>query len=305
MDIQAEIEKMNAALQPLLPDGAAVTAEISKSKYGTSGRGLQPAPGGEYDRNALLERLHEDDVRSITRPLSSIFTSAVKEKGLQRAVGIFRFQKDGPPSLSIPTDADLVTAARQLLQVDLNRFGTNESGAQLDLQFLEDEDGVEVESVVLKQKDGRWKESSTGVPDEVFICMRETNGNDIERMVVFLEGDTFWIASSPPKPALGFKDLSEVTLAEDDALKKRLEAIETSRSMRQEFYKTLGELHDVDYEPYIESALRGGHEWPAKKARFQLIYTPVSTVVISNGLSDVFRDTRPDPKMEYNGYAIE
>lgn len=305
MDIQAEIEKMNEALQPLLPEGAVVVAEIAKSRYGTSGGGLEPMPGGEYNLRELQLRMWEDDISKITDPMSDMIRFVLQEKGLKRAVGIFRFEKGAAPTFSVPTDAELVAVAREKLGADLTRFQANHTGVQLDIQFLVEQDGVDVEMVVLKAMDGKWEEDSMGVANEVFLCLRETNGNDISRMVVFLEGDNFWIASDPPKPALGFKDLSEVTLKQDEALQKRFEAINTARSMREEFYKSLGEYHAVNYEPYIPSRLRGGHEWPCKDARFQLIYTSGSTIVISSGLSDVFRDQKLDPKLEYNGYAVE
>ncbi|MFN8393275.1 MAG: hypothetical protein U0176_01235 [Bacteroidia bacterium] len=303
MNIQAEIDKINDALQPHLPEGAVVVAEIAKSKWGTSGGSFKPV--GEGENEALWEILSQDEVDKIGDPISDIFRFAIKEKGLKRAVGLFRFAKGGAPSFSIPVDQELVAETRQMLKEELTAYKATDTGVQLDIRFVQDEDGVEAETIVLKQQAGTWSEGWSSVPQEAYICLRETNGGDIDRMVVFLEGDTFWIASNPPKPALGFKDISEVTLAQDVALQQRLEAIETARSMREAFYKTLGEYHAVNYEPYIESALRGGHEWPTKQARFQLIYTPVSTVVISSGLSDVFREKRPDPTMKYNGYAIE
>ena len=85
----------------------------------------------------------------------------------------------------------------------------------------------------------------------------------------------------------------------------RTKAIEEAMALREQRFREIGEVYEDVFASMIHPEENGVFSWPANPPRFRAIHTPGSTVIISDGLSDPFRNTARDPELVYNGFSVE
>lgn len=91
-------------------------------------------------------------------------------------------------------------------------------------------------------------------------------------------------------------------MAESNA---REAAIQNAISLRHAAYGNFGEMNAEVLERGSETGHAASHTWPAHPSQYRLIHTPDTTVIITDGLSDPFREPARDLDLEFNGFSLE
>jgi hypothetical protein len=84
------------------------------------------------------------------------------------------------------------------------------------------------------------------------------------------------------------------------------EHFEQSCELRDNFWKSKGELDPDVIAHMINPAFMGGPAWPSLRQAFITLRRPEATILASDGLSDPYDDMdENDANAEYNGFGLE
>ncbi|UUC44101.1 hypothetical protein [Flavobacterium cerinum] len=123
-----------------------------------------------------------------------------------------------------------------------------------------------------------------------------------------LENDQLTVQTEPAFPEHGLYAIENATVNLDPAYAKRKEAITEAIRLRHEFFRSIGTLHDEIL--YLNIGGFRDHNWPGYTsgtiaAKFRIIYTENTTIVITDGLSDIYTKEDQDKELAYNGTGAE
>ncbi len=81
---------------------------------------------------------------------------------------------------------------------------------------------------------------------------------------------------------------------------------ETSARLRNDYWNSIGKLHEDVITHAINPAFSGGPMWPSVRQAFVRIDTPSGTILASDGLSDPYSDfDENESNRDYNGVGCE
>lgn len=84
------------------------------------------------------------------------------------------------------------------------------------------------------------------------------------------------------------------------------EHFDNSCEIRNELWKSIGEVDPYVISHIINPALMGGPAWPSLRQAFLTIQTPDRTILASDGLSDPYEDMETNASnAAYNGFGLE
>lgn len=130
----------------------------------------------------------------------------------------------------------------------------------------------------------------------------------LQRIWFRLEQDKLTVQTEPAFPEHGLHPIEDASVNLDPAYAKRKEAITEAIRLRHEFFRSVGTLHDEIL--YLNIGGFRDHNWPGYTsgtiaAKFRVIYTENTTIVITDGLSDIYAKEQQDKELVYNGTGAE
>ncbi|MFN8393276.1 MAG: hypothetical protein U0176_01240 [Bacteroidia bacterium] len=215
--MEENLIEINAAVLKWLDEGESAerliaVRSIDGFSFYTLGS-LRRLPSGKILHEFCFPPI-ECDFCDLLNRMEANASSLAKKQGLKVAHVMFRFQHNRPPQIDLLRDAALIELLRREMAAEIRAHeALNVTGLQLEVTFAMDDEDLEAEIAVLAKRSNRWKVWNSFLDEAVFQSLWETNGADMQRMHVHLDDNDFWIASDPPKPALGFLPLSDVVRA--------------------------------------------------------------------------------------------
>ncbi|AWH85902.1 hypothetical protein HYN59_12650 [Flavobacterium album] len=325
MDISTEhlelMQRITAHLEPHLKEGRTYHQEFYKSRYGSSGGSVfQVHEGKSYTpwhaehnpEDTLTQGLKElDDVIRGMRGnlnLSDLYYHLPADTKVR-----FTHVKGQPMQMLVMDVPHLLEDLKKTIREDAMRYTTDNPefiSAEAIMRFVQQADELGIytdETTVLST---RTSSGSSPADTNLIKCINKALGGHLEKLYYKLEGDTFVLQSKPGFPEFGITELEPENETIDLApeYKERKDAQAEAIRLRTEFYKTLGTMLPVPI--YLNVGGFRSHSWPEgshyhTSEVLRVIYTKDSTIVITDGLSDVYTSERSDANLEYNGVGAE
>lgn len=305
------IAELSEKMNQLLVEGRTYHSEVNKSQYGSSS-------GGVYFYE--IEVLHnfnnfgkytEDEIRDHTDAIEDInFTDLITFFPPYSKIK-FTFKKDQPIKAERYTVQMLLESIKNKIEEDLKLFGEDDevlikTKALVHFKVEADEIGMFVDSTFHYNNKISSFEFVTN-SDDVLAMYHQLEGK-IESLYFIYENSTIKAQSQPAFETHGLQPLtvSQIEVAPDYKLRK--DAAEKCKSLRHDFFNSLGKLDERII--YLRVGGFRDHSWPENSTshnscKMRVIHAPESTILITDGLSDVYRDYKQDKNLEYNGIGAE
>lgn len=147
----------------------------------------------------------------------------------------------------------------------------------------------------------------TANKEDILSIYHQLDGK-IETLYFICENDTIQAQSYPAFEEHGLQLLTVSQIESDPEYKKRKEASEECKKLRNDFFSSLGKPDE--HIIYLSLGGLGDHSWPEdstlhNSCKMRVIYTPESTVLMTDGLSDIYRYSDDDEHLEHNGIGAE
>ncbi|MDR2238605.1 MAG: hypothetical protein LBE92_20945 [Chryseobacterium sp.] len=298
------MKEISEKLQPLLMEGREYYSEITKTDFGSTGGSVS------FYENGILYGYSSDNPDEISKHLDE-----VEEIRLSSLVSFFpvyskvKFTfKKGEPVV-----AEQYTVA-MYLEGFKNKIENNSSRSEktikkeLLVRFKQEADEL-----------GMFIDSTEYYDDATmrsFDFMR--NSDDLKSIYHLVGGlESFYFKYENGKieaqsvPALEEYGLSLLTIENievEQEYKKRQEAFEEGVKLRHDFFRSLGTLDDRVI--YLRVGGFRDHSWPEgstshNSCKMRVIHTPETTILVTDGLTDIYTSPRFDQNLEYNGIGAE
>ena len=305
------IAELSEKMNHLLVEGRTYHSEVNKSQYGSSSGGVYFYENevlhnfnnfGKYTRDEIKDHLKELRDCSFS-DLITFFPPYSKIK--------FTFKKDQQIKAERYTVQMLLESIKNKIEEDLKLFGEEDevlikTEALVHFKVEADEVGMFVDSTFHYTNKVSSFEFVTN-SDDVLAMYHQLEGK-IESLYFIYENGTIKAQSQPAFESHGLQPLtvSQIEVAPDFKLRK--DAAEKCKSLRHDFFNSLGKLDE--HIIYLRVGGFRDHSWPENSTshnscKMRVIHAPESTILITDGLSDVYRDYNQDQNLEYNGIGAE
>lgn len=315
------MQRITAHLEPHLMEGRTYHQEFYKSKYGSSGgsvflrhegKNYSPWHAEQNPDDVITKGLKELD--EVIRNMRGKLDISDLYYGLPENTKIrFTYIKGQPMERLVMDVPHLLEDLKKTIKDDAVRYTTDNPEfvkAEAIIRFEQQADELGVyadETTVLST---RTRSGATPADTNLIKCLYNALGGNVEKLYYKLEGDDFVIQSKPAFPQYGIPELEPANEAIEltPEYKKRMDAQKEAIRIRTEFYKTLGTVLPVPI--YLSVGGFRSNSWPEgshyhTSEVLRVIYTKDSTIVITDGLSDVYTSERSDANLEYNGIGAE
>lgn len=306
------------AYSPYLETGKSYHKDVIKSSYGSQSSGMFYTKDGiKYNHNTQLS---EKEQKALNKELRELRDNI---NGLRGTVNLdelyydlpgntkvrFTFVKDQPVAMQVYGVAELILDLKEELLEKTMRV-TDQGAFKKAVgmgEFVAQADEINVVgnySVAFENKTFS-RDSFYGLGLDLLNTALE---EQLQRIWFRLEDDTITVQTEPAFPEHDLHPIADASVDLDPAYAKRKEATAEAIRLRHEFFKSLGTLHDEIL--YLNIGGFRDHNWPGYTsgsiaAKFRVIYTENSTIVITDGLSDIYADEHQDKEMQYNGTGAE
>jgi hypothetical protein len=315
------MQRITAHLEPHLMEGRTYHQEFYKSKYGSSGGSVFLRHEGKNYSPWHAEQNPDDVITRGLKELEEIIDNMRGDLdvsdlyyGLPENTKIrFTYVKGQPMERLVMDVPHLIEDLKNEIKEDAVRYTTDNPEfvkAEAIIRFEQQADELGVytdETTVLST---RTRSGSSPADTNLVKCLYNALGGNVEKLYYKLEGDDFVIQSKPGFPQYGIPELEPAneTIDLTPEYKKRMDAQKEAIRIRTEFYKTLGTVLPVPI--YLSVGGFRSNSWPEgshyhTSEVLRVIYTKDSTIVITDGLSDVYTSERSDANLEYNGIGAE
>ncbi len=314
------MQRISAHLDPHLKDGRTYHQDFYKSEYGSSGGSVflrhegndyTPWHAEQNPEDLITQGLKElDEVIGDMRgnlDISDLYYGLPADTKVR-----FTYTKGQPMQMLVMEVPHLLADLKQEIKADALRYTTDNPefiSAEAIIQFEKQarELGVYTDETTVLST--RTRSGSSPADTNLVKCLYKALGG-VEKFYYKLDGDAFVVQSKPGFPELGIPQLDPAseTIELDPDYKKRKDAQAEAIRLRTDFYKTLGTVLSVPI--YLSVGGFRSNSWPEgshyhTSEVLRVIYTKDSTIVITDGLSDVYTSERSDANLEYNGIGAE
>lgn len=314
------MERISAHLDPHLKEGRTYHQEFYKSQYGSSGGGVfMMYEGKSY--NSWRAKQNPDPITEGLEALEDVMDNMRGDlsisdlyRGLPANTKIrLTYTKGQPMEMLIMDVEHLLADLKKEIRENAVKYANDnpefiKSEAIMRFEKQADELGIYTDETVVLST--RTTSGSSPADADLIKCLYKALGGNVEKLYYKLEGDTFTIQSQPAFEQYGIAKLEAANenIAMEADYKKRMDAQAEAIRIRTEFYKTLGTVLSVPI--YLSVGGFRSHSWPEgshyhTSEVLRVIYTKDSTIVITDGLSDVYSSERSDANLEYNGTGME
>lgn len=316
------IEYINSQFEPHLKEGHTYHQDFFITKLGSVDCGIYLRHEGEiytprYAKNNPEDPLIEG-LEALDETIREMKMNRVQQWSLfsgQPADTKVRFTyRKGQPMEMLVLDAEhLIEDMKTEIRYDALRYRTEKSEvlkteAILSLVQQAGELGIYTDATTVFSTGA--KSYSSTVDSKLIKCLMKAIGGDIQKLYYKLEGETFVIQSGPGYPEYGIPELEKEneSIQLEESYKKRRDAQDEAIRIREAFYHTLGRVDERKI--YLNVDGYNNYNWPEGSNNhisevLRVIYADDSTIVITDGLSDVFSSEESDPGMDCNGIGGE
>lgn len=315
------MQRITAHLEPHLMEGRTYHQEFYKSRYGSSGGSVFLRHEGKNYTPWHAEQNPDDVITQGLKELDEVIDNMRGDLdvsdlyyGLPENTKIrFTYVKGRPMERLVMDVPHLVADLKNEIKDDALRYTTDDPEfikAEAIIRFEQQADELGVytdETTVLST---RTRSGSSPADTDLIKCLYNALGGNVEKLYYKLEGNDLVIQSKPGFPEYGIPELEPAneTIELTPEYKKRKDAQDEAIRIRTEFYKTLGTVLPVPI--YLSVGGFRSNSWPEgshyhTSEVLRVIYTKDSTIVITDGLSDVYTSERSDANLEYNGIGAE
>lgn len=325
MDITTEqselMQRISAHLDPHLKEGRTYHQEFYKSEYGSQGGSIFFVMDGKsYDLSYAYNNA-EDPITEGLEALDELISDMRGSLdisdlyyGLPANTKVrFTYTKGQPMEMLVMEVQHLLADLKETLREKPFRYNPDnhtfiKSEAIIRFEQQEGEIGLYADATVVTS--GKSQSLNFAADTDLIRCIYKALGGNVEKLYYKLEGDSFIVQSEPGFPEYGIPQLeaSNETIELDPEYKKRRDAQKEAIRLRNDFYTTLGKVDERKI--YLSVGGFRSNSWPEgshyhTSEVLRVIYTDDSTIVITDGLSDVYSSERSDANIEYNGIGAE
>ncbi|RZJ59124.1 MAG: hypothetical protein EOO45_25975, partial [Flavobacterium sp.] len=314
------MQRISAHLDPHLKEGRTYHQDIYKTEYGSSGGSVYLVHDGK-SYSQFHERQNPDD--AITLGLEALDQVLRDMRGDLDVSDLYddlpgdtkvrlTYAKGQPMEMLVMDVDDLLNELKDEIKDNALRYTTDDpefimSEAIVRFEKQGGELGVYTDETTVLST-GTRSGSSPADTNLIKCFYKALDG--IEKLYYKLDGDTLLVQSQPGFPQHGIPQLDPAneSIDLDPDYKKRKYAQAEAIRLRTEFYKTLGTVLPVPI--YLNVGGFRSHSWPEgshyhTSEVLRVIYTKDSTIVITDGLSDIYSSAGSDANLEYNGIGAE
>ncbi|MEO4006509.1 hypothetical protein [Flavobacterium sp. CAU 1735] len=306
------------AYSPYLETGKSYHKDVTKSTYGAQSSGIFYTKDGiKYNHNTNLP---EKERKKLNKELRELGDKISELRGIADLNELyndlpgntqirFTFIKDEPVAMQIYGVAELISGIKEELLE--KTMGVTDQGAFKKAagigDFVEQADKINIAgnySVEFENKTfSRTSFYGLGID-----LLNTALGDQLQRIWFHLEDDKLTVQTEPAFPEHGLHAIEDASVDLDPAFAKRKEATAEAIRLRHEFFRSVGTLHDEIL--YLNIGGFRDHNWPGYTsgtiaAKFRVIYTENTTIVITDGLSDIYAKEQEDKELAYNGTGAE
>jgi hypothetical protein len=133
-------------------------------------------------------------------------------------------------------------------------------------------------------------------------------GGKIENLYLIYENDMIKVQSHPAFEDYGFEPLTVSQIEFDANYQRQKQALLDCKKQRHDFFDSIGKLDERII--YLRVGGFRNHSWPQgssghNSCKMRVIHAPESTILITDGLSDIYKDFYYGQNSEYNGIGAE
>lgn len=306
------------AYSPYLETGKSYHKDVIKSTYGGQSSGLFYTKDGiKYNHNT---KLSEKERKKLNEELRELRENIDELRGSADLGGLyndlpgntkvrFTFVKGEPVAMQIYGVAELISGIKEELlekTMSVTDHGAFKKAMGIG-DFVKEADEINIAgnySVAFENKTFS-RDSFYGLGIDL---LNTALGDQLQRIWFHLEDDKLTVQTEPAFPEHGLHAIEDASVDLDPAFAKRKEATAEAIRLRHAFFNSLGTLHDEIL--YLNIGGFRDHNWPGYTsgtiaAKFRVIYTENTTIVITDGLSDIYANEREDKELQYNGTGAE
>lgn len=307
------LKQAGEALNDVLKEGRIYYQEKIKTRYGSQGGSIYFVENGTlYDYNNQDDAMQEE-VQAIDNKLDSL-SREINPDTLFSVQPPFTkvqliFQKDQPVVFKVMTVADLLE--------DLKHHALRNYAAHLkegdEFEYMEslirfepqaDEIGMFIDTSLRTKNTMRSLGSLND--DSALDCLYAALGKNLQQLYLKLENGILTAQSEPAFPEWSLANIQKQSIELEPAYKQSKDDFLEAQSLRHEHYHRFGKMDEQLI--YLNVGGFRSIKWPENSHShiseiMRVIYTADSTVLITDGLSDVYLG-RKDHE-QYNGTGLE
>ncbi len=304
------MEKIDA----LLVEGRRYVTDIKTDSYGYSGGGINFYEGGElitrfkpgkYSKDEFIDHTKsiKDGVRNVLMDLKSIYPADTKidisfEKG-----GEFKVKALGVTELI----EDLKKEIEQSRRANTAKENGEEYRVEAVIRFRQ-EAGELAMFVDSTEWMGDKPISSDGFKKSFIEPIYSKLEEKPESFYISYCDNKIEIQSEPAMEQYGMKKQTIFDIELEPEFKKRKDSHNEAVKMRHDLFRSIGDMDERVL--YLRIGGFRDHSWPEdstthSSAKMRVIYTHNSTILITDGLTDVYSKESLDKNLEYNGLGVE
>ncbi len=307
------LKQAGEALNAILKEGRTYYQEKIKTRYGSQGGSIYFVENGtRYDYSNQDEAMKEE-VQAIDDKLDSLAREINPEALFMTQPPFtkvqFIFQKHQPVVFKVMTVADLLEDLKHHLLRNYSarlkegdEFEYMESLIRFEPQA--DEIGMFIDTS-LKTKNTLRSLASLN-DDSALDCLYAALGKQLQRLYLKVENGMLTAQSEPAFAEWNLANIQTQSIALEPAYKQSKDDFLEAQTLRHEHYRSFGKLDEQLI--YLNVGGFRSIKWPENSHShiseiMRVIYTADSTVLITDGMSDVYLGKKDHE--QYNGTGLE
>lgn len=312
------MQTVGEAYSPYLQEGKTYHRDVVRGKYGSSQSGgiFYIEDGVKYDftsahmhknKNEIVKELRKlnDSINEIKTVNLSDFYPHLPEHTRTR----FTFIKDRPATMKQYGVSDLAAAIKE--ELDESFIGATGIGAFKKAEgighFTNQGGDIKIKATktIIFEEKTFTSDSFYGLGIDL---INHALDNQLKSIWFSYENDVITIQTDPAFPEHGFSAIENKAVSVNSEYAKREAAAEEAVRLRHELYTSIGTL---DERPmYLNVGGFRSLNWPGHStgtvaAKLRIINTENTTIVITDGLSDIYNDKQQDSMLTHNGIGVE
>lgn len=315
---QELMRTIGQAYSPYLETKKTYHIDVTKDTYGGQQSGIYYIKDGK--KYSPYTNLPPEDKQKLNKELSEL-NNAIWELRDTADLGDlyddlpgdtqvrFTFIKDEPAAMQVYGVAELIAMLKEQLLEKTERVtdqGCFKKAAGI-ANFIEQADNTNIEGEYSLEFENKTFTLNSFYGFGIDL-LNTALGGQLQRIWFHLENDTLTVQTEPAFPEYDLHLIEDASVNLDPAYAKRKEAGAEAIRLRHEFFRSIGTLHDEVL--YLNIGGFRDHNWPGYTsgtiaAKFRVIYTENTTIITTDGLSDVYANEQQDKELDYNGAGAE
>lgn len=307
------LKQAGEALNDVLKEGRIYYQEKIKTRYGSQGGNIYFVENGTIYDYSNQDDAMQEEVQAIDNKLDSL-AREINPEALFRVQPPFTkvqfiFQKNQPVVFKVMTVADLLENLKNHMLRNYtarlkegDEFEYMESLIRFEPQA--DEIGMFIDTSLKTKNTMRSMASLNN--DSVLDCLYAALGKNLQQLYLKLENGILVAQSEPAFPEWKLANIQTQSIALEPAYQQSKDDFMEAQKLRHEHYHRFGKMDEQLI--YLNVGGFRSINWPENSHShiseiMRVIYTADSTVLITDGMSDVYLGKKDHE--QYNGTGLE